>query len=350
VNRLLFGYRDEPYKVMTELGKRLEATFDPTAVLPATVVTVAQALKLPFVEVALNQEVGLKNVASYGKRGSSIETFPLIYSGETLGQLRVSPRASEDELSRADAHLLAGLSRQVGVAAHALLLQADLERSRLRTVSAREEARRQLGNDLHDTVGHQFVGLTRRAETASNLLAHRPQEAQRLLTEIINQGRAAADHVRSLAHQLHPPELEVLGLVGVIREWSDAEGANLQMHLELPEHLPKLPAAVEVAAYCMVREALQNTFKHAKARHCTVRLGLVQGTSMATSVLTALNTPILEIDVTDDGCGIERPGKAGLGLTSMQERAAEIGGTYEVISQPGQGTRIALRLPCPEVT
>lgn len=349
VNRLLYGYRDEPYAAMTELGRRLEATFEPTAVLPTTVATVAQTLKVPFVEIALKQDAGLQRVASFGERGAAVETFPLIYAGETLGELRVSPRTSEDKLSRADTYFLADLVRQVGVAAHALLLRADLERSRLRVVTAREEARRGLGNDLHDTVGHQFVALTRRAETVSNMLEHRPEEARRLLREMVDQGRAAADHVRALAHRLHPPELEVLGLAGVIREWAEAEGGDLQMHLELPASLPKLPAAVEVAAYCIVREALHNVHKHARARHCTVRLALVQDAPLATPVLTALDTPVLEIDVTDDGHGFRDPDTVGLGLTSMHERAAEVGGTCRVTAQAGGGTRVAVRLPCPEV-
>lgn len=348
VNRLLYGYRDEPYEVMTELGRRLGATFEPTAVLPATVATVAQALKVPFVEVALKRDSRVKSAASVGERGSAVETFPLVYAGETLGELRVSPRASEDKLSRADAHLLADLSRQVGVAAHALLLQADLERSRLRVVTAREEARRQLGNDLHDTVGHQLAGLTRRAETAGNMLSQHPEEARRLLCELVTQGRAAADHVRALAHELHPPELEVLGLAGVVREWAEAEGGNLQVHLDLPDSLPRLPAAVEVAAYCTIQEALHNVHKHARARRCTVRLALVWGTPLVTSVLTALDTPVLEIDVVDDGHGFRSPNTAGLGLSSMRERAAEVGGTCRVESLPGRGTRVALRLPCPE--
>jgi signal transduction histidine kinase len=349
VNRLLYGYRDEPYKVMTELGRNLEASFEPTAVLPATVMTVAETLKLPFVEIALKQATGLRSAASVGEASDKVETFPLVYAGETLGELRVSPRASEDKLSRADTCLLTDLSRQVGVAAHALLLQADLERSRLRVVTAREEARRGLGNDLHDTVGHQFAALTRCAETASNMLEQRPGEARQLLQEMVAQGRAAADHVRALAHQLHPPELEVLGLTGVIREWAEAEGGLLQLQLELPESLPRLPAAVEVAAYCTVREALQNVHKHARARRCTVRLALVRDAPLETSVLTVLEAPVLEIDVTDDGCGLRRPDAAGLGLTSMRERAAEVGGTCWVESSPGCGTRVALRLPCPEL-
>jgi signal transduction histidine kinase len=349
VNRLLYGYRDEPYTAMTELSRRLEVTLEPTAVLPTTVATVAQTLKVPFVEIALKQEAGFQSVARFGEKGSAVETFPLVYAGVTLGELRVSPRASENRLSGADTYLLADLVRQVGVAAHALLLQADLERSRLRIVTAREEARRQLGNDLHDTVGHQLAALTRRAETASNMLAHRPEEARQLLGEMVNQGRAAADHVRALAHQLHPPELEVLGLVGVIREWAEAEGGSLQIHLELPEHLPKLPAAVEVAAYCIVREALYNVHKYARARHCTVRLAHVRNAPLATSVLTALDTPVLDIDVTDDGLGFRSPDTVGLGLTSMRERAAEVGGTCRVEALAGHGTRVAVRLPCPEV-
>jgi signal transduction histidine kinase len=347
VNRLLYGYRDEPYQVIAQLGRRLEATFDPASVLPATVETVAEALKLPYAAIALTKDGEMQRLTHYGQAQAREETFPLIYGGELLGELVVSPRPSEEALSRADRWLLADLARQVGVAAHALLLQADLERSRLRIVTAREEARRQLGNDLHDSVGHQLTGLMRRAETAGNLLEQHPEEARWLLQELVSQGRAA-EHVRALAHQLHPPELEVLGLLGVIREWAEAEGGGLQVHLELPNSLPKLPAAVEVAAYCIVREALQNIHKHAQARRCIVRLALVRNAPLVTSVLTALDAPVLEIDVLDDGRGFAKPSAAGLGLSSMRERAAEVGGTCRVDSLPRGGTRVVVRLPCPE--
>lgn len=345
VNRLLYGYRDEPYQVISRLGRRLEATREPASVLPMTVETVAEALKLPYVAIVMASENAQLPLASVGQPQLHEETFPLVYGGEVLGVLVISPRGSEDALSRTDRWLLADLARQVGVALNALLLQMDLERSRLRIVTAREEARRQLGNDLHDTVGHELAGLTRRAEAAANLLEEHPEEAKGLLQELIGQGRSAANHVRALAHRLHPPELEVLGLVGVVREWATTDG-DMTTHLDLPDSLPRLSAAVEVAAYCIVREALQNIQTHAHASRCSVRLALVPSTQ--TSGFSMVGAHVLEIDVIDNGCGFRLGNGRGLGLTSMRERARDVGGTLQVDSRPGAGTRLSARLPVPE--
>lgn len=343
VNRLLYGYRDEPYTVLSQLGQRLESTSQPSSILPATVQTIAQTLKFPYAAVSLKQG---GTIASHGEAQKQQESFPLTYGGETLGELVVSPRQTEETISKADRRLLNDLVRQAGVAAHALLLQADLERSRLRVVSAREEARRRLGNDLHDSVGHQLAGLMRRAETASNLLERDPQTARKLLNELVQGSKGTIEHVRSLAHQLHPPELEVLGLANAIREKIQTfEHSNeLRVVLETDD-LPKLPTAVEVAAYYIVQEALSNVLRHAKATSCHIHLKMLNDVTLPT--LTALATPVLELEITDNGCGLSSAKRNGLGLSSMCERATEVGGTCQIENLPKGGVKVLVHLPCP---
>jgi signal transduction histidine kinase len=118
------------------------------------------------------------------------------------------------------------------------LLTADLERFRLRIVTAREEARRRLGSDLHDGLGHRLAGLVRKTETAANLLDHDPATARALLAELTQPTKAAIAEVRGLAHQLHPPELELLGLVEALREraqgYAAANGDGLHISIEAP--------------------------------------------------------------------------------------------------------------------
>jgi signal transduction histidine kinase len=259
-------------------------------------------------------------------------------------------------LTLADRRLLDDLARPAGVAAHAILLTADLERSRLRIVSAREEARRRLGSDLHDGLGHRMAGLVRKAETAANLLDHDPATARALLAELTQQTKVAIAEVRGLAHQLHPPELELLGLVAALRERSQgyvgANGDGPDIRIEAPETLPRLPVAVEVAAYYIVLEALTNVQRHAAAQQCTVRLALVPRDVDDSSVLTVLDVPILELEIIDNGCGM--PARAqmhgnGLGMRSMQERAAELGGRCLIEPHATGGTRVYARLPCPHL-
>ncbi|MCA1599460.1 MAG: GAF domain-containing protein, partial [Chloroflexi bacterium] len=129
VNRLLWGERDEPASVLSRLGRRLEATLAPEAVLPTVIETVAQALKLPYAAIALRHGDGLVPAAVYGTPRGETLTLPLVYRGETIGQLTLAPRAPGEGFTPADWYLLDALARQVGVAAHAVGLTADLQRA-----------------------------------------------------------------------------------------------------------------------------------------------------------------------------------------------------------------------------
>jgi signal transduction histidine kinase len=111
----------------------------------------------------------------------------------------------------------------------------------------------------------------------------------------------------------------------------------------VPEQLPPLPAAVEVAAYRIAQEALTNVVRHARAATCTVRLAL-EGPHANGS---AARSAALRLEVADDGVGVPRKPRRGVGLASMRERAAELGGTCVVAPGPGGGTRVVARLPVP---
>lgn len=333
VNRLMYGERDEPYRVLTRLGQRLEAAVEPAVALPLTVETVAHALKLPYVAIRLKQTDTVQTVAAYGANQNEETVFPLAYGGETIGELIAAQRAPNEPLTPADQQLLQDLARQISVTAHAVLLSADLERARLHIVTAREEARRRLGSDLHDGVGHQLAGLGRQVETAVTLLDHNPAASRQLLTDINHQLNTAISQVRYLAHQLHPPELELLGLAGALRERALTH-PTLTIRLDAPETLPPLPATVETAAYYIALEALTNVEKHAGGRACRLHLALVNG--------------VLEMEIADDGPGLTAERANGLGLLSMQARAAEVGGSCRLEAGTVEGTQVIVRLPVRE--
>jgi signal transduction histidine kinase len=339
VNRLMVGERDDPYGLLARLGQRLEGALEPAAALPLAVETVAQALKLPYVAVRLWRDGVLIDVAAHGSVRAEVVRWSLVHGGEAIGELVAAPRAPNEPLTAADRRLLADLARQISVAARATLLAADLEQARLRIVASKEEARRPLGSDLHDGVGHQLAGLARQTEQASALLERDPPAARALIERSTQQLNDAIALVRSLAHQLHPPELELLGLEGALRERVQSR-AGLVIRMEAPQTLPRLPAAVETAAYYIALEALTNAEKHSEARTCRVRLALAPGDAM-------LRLSVLELDVVDDGRGLPAEQANGLGLLSMQARAAEVGGTCHIASAPIGGTRVSVRLPCP---
>jgi signal transduction histidine kinase len=342
VNRLTYGQRDEPYAVVAQLGRRLESTLAPEALLPAIIETVAQALKLPYAAIALKRGDDLHTEAVYGTPVEAALTLPLVYQAETIGQLTLAPRQRGETFTPADRRLLEDLARQIGVAAHAVQLTADLQRSRERLVTAREEERRRLRRDLHDGLGPTLAALALKATTISELIPTDPAAATELSNDLYADIRATVGEIRRLVYSLRPPALDDLGLVSALRECAaqatrssqaDAgpeRGDELRVSVVAPDPLPPLPAAVEVAAYRIVQEALTNVVRHAQARTCVVQLVL---------------TEHLEIMVRDDGVGMPEERATGVGLLSMRERASELGGACVVEDLPGAGVRVCAWLP-----
>lgn len=336
INRLLYGARDEPYAVLAQLGQRLESTQEPDAVLPTIVESVRDALKLPYVAIILDQGPAATFAAAVGTPVADLLTVRLAYQGAPIGQLLLGPRGPGETFSAADRRLIEVLARQAGVAAHAVRLTADLQRSREQIVLAREEERRRLRNDLHDGLGPQLASLTLKIQTARLRLAHDPL-ADTLLTDLVGRTQAAVADIRRVVYALRPPALDELGLLSALREvatlYSTPGASDLLVHVDAPDQLPPLAAAVEVAAYRIAHEALTNVVKHAQAHTCSLRLTIDE------------QAGVLCIEVQDDGQGVT-PGHAiGVGLHSMRERAAELGGTLIVEPVAAGGTLLSARLP-----
>src|SRR5262249_8011813 len=140
--------------------------------------TVAEALRLPHVAIALTRDGAPAVGAAHGAPRAPGLRLPLVYAGEAIGDLALAPRAPGEPFSPAERQLLDDLARRAGAAAHAVLLAADLERSRRRVVAEREEARHRLGSDLHDGLGHRLAGLLRQAELAADELEREPAAAR----------------------------------------------------------------------------------------------------------------------------------------------------------------------------
>jgi signal transduction histidine kinase len=351
VNHLMYGERDDPYVVLSRLVRRLETTLTPEAVLPTVVTTVRECLKLPYVSIYLQQDShGYKIVAesaspSVRMQDGSIHVpgmnregrcIPLNHQGETLGYIVLGPRAPNESFSSTDLHLLEDLAPQVGVAVHAVRLAADLQRSREHLVLAREEERRRLRRDLHDGLGPQLAGLALKLETLRNRLKDDPL-ADSLLADLAKRTQDATADIRHLVYELRPPTLDELGLVMALREgvaqYTAQECNGMNISFDAPESLPPLPAAVEVAVYRIVQEALVNVIRHAEARACHVRLKLDESAGK------------LCLEIQDDGKGLLTKRRAGVGLNSMRERAEELGGRLTITSIPTGGTLVSARFP-----
>jgi signal transduction histidine kinase len=332
VTRFVYGDREEPVRAIRRLGERLEASVDPESMPRVVVDTVADALRLPYVALELGTPPAARLAAERGTRPAEVVERPLAFQGQPMGRLLAAPRGPGDPLSAADLRLLDDLAQQIGVAAHAALLTEDLRASRERLVTAREEERRRLRRDLHDGLGPALAAIGMRAGAAESLLRDDPERAARLLTELQAEISTAVADVRRLVDALRPPAIDEVGLVGALRlaaDRLDSPGApRLDVDAEGP--LPTLPAAVEVAAYRIGTEAMTNAVRHAGAETCSLRL--VGGSD-------------LTVVVEDDGRGLPVELQSGVGLVSMHERAAELGGECRVEPRPGGGTRVVARLP-----
>jgi signal transduction histidine kinase len=240
-------------------------------------------------------------------------SVPLVFGGELVGVLVAGGR----EIGPADKLALEEIAPPLAAAVHAAQLTEDLKRSRERLVAAREEERRRLRNDLHDEVGPSLAILALRLDAEGR-------------AELAEQARSDLARIRAIVRDLRPAALDDLGLAEALRQETDRiRAGGLDAELDVPEALGELPAAAEVAAYRIVREALSNVVRHARASRCVVRL--------------TRSRDGLRVTVEDDGRGIGPAAPRGVGLESMRARAEELGGAFSVTS--GEGTRIEARLP-----
>ena len=327
VTRIVYGRWHEPYEVLADLGERLEAAADIDRLLDAAVSELTTGLDLRDVSV---RDARGAAVAGDGTRTGV--TIPLQAYGATVGCLTYRP--PERQLSASEQRLVRDLARQLGGALHARLLRDDLQRARERLVLAREEERRRLRRDLHDGIGPALAGLTLKTETARALLPPGSDGASRQLHDLSEEIRQTVVDVRRLVEGLRPPALDELGLAGACTQAVErlTAGADLAASMHASGNLPALPAAVEVAAYRIVVEAVTNTVRHASARRCGVSLDFAP---------TAL-----AVTVTDDGTGLLTPCDHGNGLAIMRERAEELGGAVTV-SGASPGVIVTAVLPVP---
>ncbi len=198
------------------------------------------------------------------------------------------------------------------------------------------EERQKLARDLHDSVSQSLYGLTMYAEAAGRLIdAQRTDQARSYIGQLAETALDALREMRLLIFELRPSVFDQAGLVAALQGRLAAveERAGLTVHAELGDP-GRLPRPVEEALHGVAREALNNTLKHAGAENVWVTLQRAPGEAW--------------LEVRDDGCGFDPEAarsRGGLGLRSMEERAAAVGSTLEVASSPGHGTRV--RIACP---
>jgi signal transduction histidine kinase len=337
VIRLVFGARDDPYEVVAQLGGQLQGKTPVESVLRTTAETVAKTLRLDYVGIELNGVDGVVDVQEYGVLSGRLLAVPLTHQGEEVGRLLLDTGTRLEPFGPADRRLITTLAQQVGSAAHGALLAARLQRSLERAVSVREEERRRLRRDIHDGLGPTLASVRMQLQAVQRMIDRDPARAKRGLEEVAETQKEIQADMRRLVEGLRPPVLDQLGLVEAIRlhmtrfqNGAREGGVDLDMRLEVDDAFGELSAAGEVAAYHIVLEALTNVARHANADTCTVRLWRSAG---------------LRIEVTDNGRGLPEHYRAGIGLSSMRERATEVGGSCAIEHGVDGGTRVTAVLP-----
>lgn len=330
VRRLMLGERTNRYDVVAGLASTLETTDDSTEQLAAVAQAVASAFGVPYVSVEVERTHGERLVTTVGERPDQVRTLPITYRDATIGSLVLPARGLRSQLSQRDQQLLGDLVRQAATAARSSQLADEVQRSRERLVTAREEERRRIRRDLHDGFGPALSGIVFQLEAARMTVERDPRHAREQLEAISAHVQDVVADVRRLVHDLRPPALDDRGLVGALRQQADTLALPLAVTTG-GDLAGRLPAAVEVAAYRIVGEALTNVARHAEA------------TGVRLSIDVADDD--LLVEVADDGVGIAPGRTAGVGLSSLRERAAELGGTTTITSPPGGGTVVSARLP-----
>ncbi len=330
VNRLIYGRWDDPYALLAGLGRQLEASADEDRLLDEVVDELGPALSLTRVAVrdaAGRVVAGAEPAGGDNGGGDNDTTVRLVAFHQPVGTLRY---AATTPLRPEDQRVLDDLARQIGVVLHARRLTGELQLARERLVLAREEERRRLRRDLHDGIGPALAGHVVRLDLGVRRLPP-DSPARPTLQTLQRELQGTIADLRRVVEGLRPPALDELGLDQALRQIVDrlVFGSPLSMRLEL-EIPPDLPAAVEVAIYRIVSEAVSNVVRHARATGCTVRIG---GGDHAVTM-----------SVEDDGIGVGASARgAGHGLDTIRERAEELGG--EVRFESVDGTSVWASIP-----
>lgn len=342
VDLLLYGAVGDPGVLAGRLTQAVRRG-DPAEALTSVVSVLRDGLAVEGVAVEVAD--GEPRYVESGRVGPAAREVPLVWHGTRVGRLLVGPPGPRRFPAAHNERVLATLTPYAADVAHAVRMAADLQRSRERILTAREEERRRLRRDLHDGLGQTLSAMAMTITMARLSLKRSPDAADELLRELHAGMGAVTSDIRELVYGLRPPALDDLGLAGAVRdlagrsssgagadvEVADVEVPDVEVEVEIGGDLSDLPAAVEVAVYRIVQEALTNVRRHAGASRARIAVHREEG--------------VLRMLIADDGRGLPESHRAGVGLGSMRERAAELGGSCVVTGEPGTGTRVEVALP-----
>jgi len=347
-NRLVYGKRATPYEVLSEFSEHVGETYAGEELLPRMARLLAEGTGASEAMVWLRVGPELRPAARWPAgngttaltvrlAGDALPEFPdgetavlVRHGGELLGALSVV-KPSNEPLQPHERQLVNDLAAQAGLVLENFRLIEDLRSSRKRLVEAQDEERRRLERNIHDGAQQQLVVLAVKVRLAEGLVG-RDEEAERAaLHGILEETQETLENLRDLARGIYPPLLADRGLAAALE--SQARKVPIPVSLEA-DGLGRYPSELEVAVYFCVLEALQNVSKYAEASHVRIVVREWEGD--------------LDFSVIDDGRGFDvETTPLGMGLLSMTDRMAALGGKLDVKSTVGSGTNVAGQIPLP---
>jgi signal transduction histidine kinase len=280
---------------------------------------------------------------------SPLMAVPLQAKGGLIGSLVICMKdvqAFEPKRS-----LLLTLGRELGTALeNARLYQRVQEREELRgdllrqSVQVQEEERKRIARELHDGIGQTFTALALGLSGVEEMMPRDMNLARAQVGNLKELSTRAIAEMRHLVADLRPPQLDDLGLVPALHwladEWRDR--LSIDVHVQVIGHRHRLSPEVETVLFRIAQEALTNVAKHAHAQQTIIKLAFHQDQTQSR----------VELIVQDNGVGMtpeqvthRQVPHQGWGLAGIQERASLVGGTFDIDSAPGHGTRLTIHIP-----
>ena len=341
-NRLVYGERATPYEVIAGFSERVADAVSTDRVLPQMAEAAGRGVGATEVSIRVRLPGGLERIERWSAprvdrdRVAEPWTVTIGYQGEPVGDLIVTKPAN-DPLTPGEQSLLRDLAAQAGLALHNVRLTEELEIrlreldeqaaalrvSRERLVTARDAQRRGLQRDIHEGPEHQLLDIGRRLAAVD-----RPEE----IDPLVDQANATLDGLRDLARGIFPPLLAEQGMVPALLAHIRKVGANATVEASDAFGVRRFDPDTEAGVYFCCLQAIQNVIRHADNAPCVVAL--------------SGDADAIAFEIRDDGPGFDVAATPrGMGLQIVQDRVDALDGSLQVTSDPGHGTRVAVRLP-----
>ncbi len=345
--RWAYGESISGEEMVRRLGDTLEHTLDLEQLTAAIAAVAREGLMVRWAQIRLDDAGPVTEGEPPQPGETPALSAALVHAGEHLGEIECGPRG-RGRMQASDRALFETLARQAALAIHNARLAGELGRSldeikaqagelaasRSRIVAAQESARRQIERDIHDGSQQELVALIARIGLAQSQFGRDPGRLGETLAELQSEARQALENLRQFASGIHPAVLSDHGIVEAIE--SRAARFPLGVTIECDPRLraTRFEESVEGGAYFFVCEGFANALKHAAAERVRVRIRK-EGRR-------------LEVEVSDDGAGFDAAGTGRSGLAGLADRLEALGGSLDVDSAAGRGTRLTARLPIDE--